>query len=108
MSASDLEQATKGGQYALHSQTVQALCQKFAANLATTSEMRRQELSGFGCIQTEYPHHSKPFQTVVWKDQALLFHKPGQNRAQEWARAAAALSSPCRTSMQEPTCAARS
>ena len=32
LSAGELEQATKGGQYALHSQSVQALCQKFAAN----------------------------------------------------------------------------
>jgi hypothetical protein len=31
LSASDLEQATKGGQYALHSQSVQALCQTLAA-----------------------------------------------------------------------------
>jgi hypothetical protein len=28
LSASDLEQATKGGQYALHSQSVQALCSR--------------------------------------------------------------------------------
>ena len=35
--AGELEQATKGGQYALHSQSVQALCQKFAANVDTTS-----------------------------------------------------------------------
>jgi putative transposase len=78
MSASDLEQATKGGQYALHCQTIQALRQKFAAKLATASELRRQELSGIGRIQTEYPHHPKPFPTVVWKDQALLFDRPGQ------------------------------
>ncbi len=52
LSASDLEQATKGGQYALHSQSVQALCQKFAANVATATELRRQELAETGRIQT--------------------------------------------------------
>jgi putative transposase len=40
-SASELERATKGGRYALHSQSVQALCQKFAANVATASELRK-------------------------------------------------------------------
>src|SRR5215510_4736710 len=43
LSAGDLEQATKGGQYALHSQSVQALCQKFAASVETATELRRQE-----------------------------------------------------------------
>ena len=41
LSASDLEQATKGGQYALHSQSVQAFCQKLAATVDTATEMRR-------------------------------------------------------------------
>jgi putative transposase len=80
LSASELEQATKGGQYALHSQSVQALCQKFAANVATASELRRQELAETGRIQTEYPHHAKPYQTVVWKDQALTVLPTGQLR----------------------------
>jgi putative transposase len=44
LSAGDLEQATKGGPYALHSQSVQALCQKFAANVETATELRRQEM----------------------------------------------------------------
>jgi putative transposase len=71
LSAGDLEQATKGGQYALHSQSVQALCQKFAANLDTATELRRQELAETGHLQTQYPHHPKAYQTVIWKDQAL-------------------------------------
>jgi putative transposase len=75
--AADLEQTTKGGQYALHSQTIQALCQKFAANVATTTELRRQEAAETGHIQTAYPRHPKPYQTVVWKDQALLLDRPG-------------------------------
>ena len=71
LSAGELEQATKGGQYALHSQSVQALCQKFAANVETATELRRQELAETGHLQTPYPHHPKAYQTVVWKDQAL-------------------------------------
>jgi putative transposase len=79
-SAGDLEQATKGGQYALHSQSVQALCQKFAANVATAPELRRQEFAATGQIQTAYPHHPKPDQTVVWKDQALRVLPDGSLR----------------------------
>ena len=71
LSAGELEQATKGGQYALHSQSVQALCQKFVANVDTASALRKQELTETGTIQTAYPHHPKAYQTVVWKDQAL-------------------------------------
>jgi putative transposase len=80
LSASDLEQATKGGQYAVHSQSVQALCQKFAANVATAVELRKQELAETGRLQTEYPHHPKVYQTVVWKDQALTVLPSGYLR----------------------------
>ena len=80
LSASDLEQATKGGQYALHSQSVQALCQKFAANVDTATELRRQERAETGHVQTAYPHHPKAYQTVVWKDQALTVLPAGQLR----------------------------
>jgi putative transposase len=71
LSAGELEQMTKGGQYTLHSQSVQALCQKLAANLETATELRRQELAETRHVQTQYPHHPKVYQTVVWKDQAL-------------------------------------
>ncbi len=80
LSASELEQATKGGQYALHSQSVQALCQKCAANIATAVELRQQEMTETGRIQTQYPHHPKAYQTVVWKDQALTVVPTGQLR----------------------------
>jgi putative transposase len=50
---------------------VQALCQKFAANVETASALRRRELAETGHVQTQYPHHPKAYQTVVWKDQAL-------------------------------------
>jgi len=80
LSASDLEQATKGGQYALHSQSVQALCQKLAANVVTATALRRQELAETGRLQTQYPHHAKASQTVVWKDQALAVLPTGSLR----------------------------
>src|SRR5215831_12603007 len=72
LGAGELEQATKGGQYTLHSQSVQALCQKLVANVATATELRRQELADTGPVQTQYSHHPKAYQTVIWKDQALL------------------------------------
>jgi putative transposase len=80
LSASDLEQATKGGQYALHSQTIQARCQKFAANVDTATALRKQELAESGHPQTQYPRHDKPYQTMVWKDQALQVLPAGQLR----------------------------
>jgi hypothetical protein len=60
-----MEQATKGGQYARRSESVQALCQKFAANVETATQLRRQERAETGRIQTAYPHHSKVYQTVI-------------------------------------------
>jgi putative transposase len=80
LSAGDLQQATKGGQYALHSQSVQALCQKFAANVETATALRRQEVAETGHLQTQYPHHRKAYQTVVWKDQALTVLPSGELR----------------------------
>jgi len=77
LSAGELEQTTKGGQYALHSQSVQALCQKLAANLDTATELRRQDLAQTGPAQTQYPHHAKAYQTVIWKDQALTILPSG-------------------------------
>src|SRR5215470_257048 len=71
LSVGDLERATKGGQYALHSQSVQALCQKLIANVATATELRRQEVAETGYPRTEYPHHPTAYQTVIWKDQAI-------------------------------------
>ena len=80
LSAGELEQTTKGGQYALHSQSVQALCQKLAANVETATALRRQELAERGRVQTVYPHHPKAYQTVVWKDQALTALPSGELR----------------------------
>ena len=80
LSAGDLEQAAKGGLYALHSQSVQALCQRFAANMDTATALRRQELAEYGRIQTAYPRHSKVYQIVSWKDQALMVASSGDLR----------------------------
>ena len=80
LGAGELEQATKGGQYALHSQSVQALCQKLAANVATATALRQQEHAESGRPQTPYPYHPKPYQTVVWKDQALTVLPSGYLR----------------------------
>ena len=51
---------------------MQALCQKFAANVETATELRRQEVAESGPLQAADPHHPKGYQTVVWKGQALL------------------------------------
>jgi putative transposase len=59
---------------------VQALCQKFAANVETASALRRQELAETGSVQTAYPHHPKAYQTVIWKDQALTVLPNGRLR----------------------------
>jgi putative transposase len=80
LTVGDLEQATKGGKYTLHSQSVQALCQKVVTSVETATDLRRQELAEHGRIQTQYPHHPKAYQTVVWKDQALSVLPSGQLR----------------------------
>jgi hypothetical protein len=60
LSASDLEQATTGGQYALHSQSVQARCQQHAANVDTATELRRRELAETRHVQTTSPLTPQP------------------------------------------------
>jgi putative transposase len=52
-------------QYALHSQSIQALAQKLEANVDAARELRKSE------PQARYPHHSKKYQTVVWKESAI-------------------------------------
>src|SRR5262249_23587573 len=70
----------KGGQYALHSQRVQALCQKLSANLDAATALRRQEWAESRRLQTQSPHHPKVYQTVIWKDQALQILPSGEVR----------------------------
>ncbi len=104
LSAGELEQATKGGQYALHSQSVQALCQKLVANVDTATALRRQELTESGRIQTQFPHHSKGYQTVVWKDQALAILPTGQLRLPTGGQRPRCCCR-CRRNTSEPICA---
>jgi len=63
-------QAMFKGQYALHSQTIQALAQKLEANIQTARKLRQQEAQN-GEVKTRYPYRDKPYQTVVWKSQAI-------------------------------------
>jgi putative transposase len=76
-----------GGPYALHSQTIQALAQKLDANLATATELRQQEAAQ-GDITTAFPYHPTPYQTVVWKDQAIQVEAGGQMRLSNGAKRA--------------------
>jgi putative transposase len=62
----DLNALTKGGRYALHSQSIQFLAQQLLANLATARQNRAA-----GMTDAQYPHRQKAFQTLVWKGQAV-------------------------------------
>lgn len=53
LSVRDLERLV-AGQFALHSQTLQALAQKLEANLQTAQALRTQEASA-GAVHTKYP-----------------------------------------------------
>jgi putative transposase len=64
LTETDLNTQTKGGVYALHSQSIQFLAQQLLANVATARQNRAA-----GDTQANYPHRDKPFQTVVWKGQ---------------------------------------
>jgi putative transposase len=67
----DLRALTKGGRYTLHSQSVQALGQQLLANVATARALRKQERSAGGEPTARFPYHTKAFQTLRWKDQAV-------------------------------------
>ncbi|HYW75419.1 MAG TPA: transposase [Gammaproteobacteria bacterium] len=54
------------GRFALHSQTVQALVEKFFANIDSTRENRRH-----GRREMRYPWKTKKYFTVPWKGQAV-------------------------------------
>jgi putative transposase len=71
LSDADLRAMTKGGAYALHSQSIQALGQQLLANVETAHELRQQERQAGDEPTTRYPYKCKPFSTVTWKDQAI-------------------------------------
>jgi putative transposase len=60
----DLEKLSKG-EYALHSQTIQALVQKLDDNCKTAHQLRKID------SEARYPYKDKTYQTVIWKDQAI-------------------------------------
>lgn len=64
LKSGDLEKLTKG-QYALHSQSVQALAQKLEDNIKTARQLRKID------PEARYPYKDKTYQTVIWKDQAI-------------------------------------
>ena len=64
LKAGDLEKLAKG-MYALHSQTIQALAQKFDDNCKTARQLRKTD------PEARYPYKDKSYQTVIWKDQAI-------------------------------------
>lgn len=55
------------GRFALHSQTVQALIQKFFANIDTARTNRQA-----GDKRSRYPHKTKRYTSTPWKGQAIV------------------------------------
>lgn len=64
ISKGDLQKALKGN-YKLHSQTIQALTDRFCGNRKTAAENRRQGLD------TRYPWREKQFVTIPFKQMAI-------------------------------------
>jgi putative transposase len=61
----ELQRATKGGQFALHSQSIQMLCHQFLANVETTRQLKPTH----PCMR--YPYKPKQYMTVQWPAQAV-------------------------------------
>jgi putative transposase len=64
-SRDELQYETKGGQFALHSQSIQMVCQQFLANVETIKQLRP------GNPRHRYPYHPKKYMTVHWPAQAI-------------------------------------
>jgi putative transposase len=64
-SRDNLQRETKDGQFALHSQSVQMVCQQFLANVETIEQLRP------GNPRHHYPYHPKKYRTVLWPAQAV-------------------------------------
>lgn len=64
LNSTDLGKQFKG-QFALHSQTIQALAQKLEANVKTIESLKKSN------PDAKYPYREKPFQTPTWKEQAI-------------------------------------
>jgi putative transposase len=61
----DLQQETKGGRYALHSQSIQMVCHQFLANVETINQVRPSN------PRHRYPYRPKKYMTVQWPAQAV-------------------------------------
>jgi len=61
----DLQRETRGGQFALHSQSIQLVCQQFLANVETIRQLRQRD------PRHRYPYHPKKYMTVKWPAQAV-------------------------------------
>ncbi len=64
-SRDELQRETKGGTFALHSQSIQMVCQQFLANVETIKQLRP------GNPRHRYPYHPKKYMTVHWPAQAI-------------------------------------
>jgi putative transposase len=61
----ELQRATKGGQFALHSQSIQMVCHQFLANVETTRQLKPTH------PRMCYPYKPKQYMTVQWPVQAV-------------------------------------
>ncbi len=64
----DLQRETKGRQFALHSQSIQLVCQQFLANVKTIKHLHLRN------PRHRYPYHPKKYMTVSWPAQAISRH----------------------------------
>jgi len=60
-----LQLATKGGQFVLHSQSIQMVCHQFLANVQTTRQLKPTH------PRMRYPYKPKTYMTVQWPAQAV-------------------------------------
>ena len=65
----ELQQATKGDQFALHSQSVQMVVHAFLANVDTTRQLRAE-----GDRHMRYPYKTKRYYPVHWPRQAMAVY----------------------------------
>lgn len=64
-SRDDLQRETRGGKFALHSQSIQMVCHQFLANVETIKQLRQSN------PRHRYPYHPKKYMTVEWSAQAV-------------------------------------
>ena len=60
-----LQRATKGGQFTLHSQSIQMVCHQFLANVETTRQLKPTH------PHMRYPYKPKQYMPVQWPAQAV-------------------------------------